>query len=92
MTDTFDNVFEALEPNTAAAANLAARADLMLAVRERVRGWAVTQDEAARRLGLTRPRLSDLLRGKIDRFSLDALMNIASSAGLRPTIRLEDAA
>jgi predicted XRE-type DNA-binding protein len=69
-----------------------ARAELMLSIRERVKGWGVAQEEAAKRLGLTRPRLNDLLRGKIDRFSLDALVNIATSAGYTLHIVLEDAA
>ncbi len=48
------------------AANMTARADLLLAIRERVGNWNLSQEQAAARLGLTRPRLSDLLRGKLD--------------------------
>ncbi|WP_280139602.1 helix-turn-helix domain-containing protein [Paramesorhizobium deserti] len=50
------------------------------------------QEEAAKRLGLTRPRTNDLLRGKIAKFSLDALVNIATSAHLDIEIRVKDAA
>jgi predicted XRE-type DNA-binding protein len=50
------------------------------------------QEEAAKRLHLTRPRLSDLLRGKIDKFSLDALVNIATAAGYALHIELREAA
>ncbi|EQD80597.1 XRE family transcriptional regulator, partial [mine drainage metagenome] len=53
------------------------------------RGW--TQKEAAARCHLTQPRINDLLRGRISRFSLDALVNIASSLGLRIHVELEAA-
>ena len=66
------------------------RADLLIAIRERVRGWNLSQEQAATRLGLTRPRLNDLLRGKLDKFSLDALVNIASAAGLKLHIQIEN--
>jgi predicted XRE-type DNA-binding protein len=73
---------------------MTARADLLLAIRERVRAWqamgGLTQEEAAARLGLTRPRLNDLMRGKLEKFSLDALVNIAAAAGFRLRIELED--
>jgi predicted XRE-type DNA-binding protein len=78
----FDSVWDALENSPAEAANMKARADLMIAVRDVVEGWNVTQAEAAKRLGLTQPRMNDLLRGRIDKFSLDALMILATAAGL----------
>jgi predicted XRE-type DNA-binding protein len=62
-----------------------------IGIRERVKAWAVPQEEAAKRLGLTRPRLNDLLRGKIDKFSLDALVNIATAAGYALHITLDAA-
>ena len=51
-------------------------------IEQQVRDWNVTQAEAARRLGVRQPRLNDLLRGKIDLFSLDTLVNLAVKAGL----------
>ncbi len=89
-TETFDSVFDTLAVNTAEAANMTARADLLLAIRERVRTWDLPQETAAARLGLTRPRLNDLLRGKLDKFSLDALVNIAGAAGFKLHIQLEN--
>jgi predicted XRE-type DNA-binding protein len=91
-TETFDTVFEALCDTAAEAANMKARAELMLAIRDRISAWGIAQEEAAHRLGLTRPRLNDLLRGKIDKFSLDALVNIATAAGYALHIGLEDVA
>ncbi len=90
--ETFDSVFEALTDTPIEAANMTARADLLLAIRERIRAWNLPQDKAAARLGLTRPRLNDLMRGKIDKFSLDALVNIASGTGLALRIQLVEAA
>jgi predicted XRE-type DNA-binding protein len=56
---------------------------LPVAIRERVKAWNLTQEDAAARLDLTRPRLNDLMRGKLDKFSLDALVNIATAAGFK---------
>lgn len=83
----FASVWDALEDTSAEAANMRARSALMIALRGRVEGWKISQTQAARRLGLTQPRLNDLMRGRIDKFSLDALMNLVRPAGL--TVRLE---
>jgi predicted XRE-type DNA-binding protein len=52
-------------------------------------GW--TQAEAAKRCGVTQPRINDLLRGRVSRFSLDALVNIAAALGYRVRVDLEAA-
>jgi predicted XRE-type DNA-binding protein len=88
----FDNVWDALEDTPAAAANMTMRSNLLIAIEQRVRSWNVTQAESARRLGLTQPRLNDLLRGKIDKFSLDTLINIAIQAGLAVRMDIAEAA
>lgn len=90
--ETFSNVWDALCDTPAEAANMTARSDLMRAITARVKGWKLPQDEAAARLGITRPRLSDLLRGKIDKFSLDALVNLTAAAGLHIEMRIAEAA
>ena len=56
----------------------------------KVNGW--TQAEAAKRCGVTQPRVNDLLRGRIARFSIDALVNIASALGSKVRVTLENAA
>ena len=63
----FKNVWEALEDTPAAVANMTARSELMIAIEQTVKRWKITQAAAARRLGLTQPRLNDLLRGHIDK-------------------------
>jgi predicted XRE-type DNA-binding protein len=83
----FDNVWDAIEPTVAAAASMKARARMMMAIREAVEARGGTQAAAAKRLGLTQPRMNDLLRGRIGKFSLDALLDIATRAGL--TVRVD---
>ena len=78
----FDNVWFALEANEADAINMTMRSELMTSIEKMVESWKVPQGEAAKRLGLTRPRLNDLLRGKISKLSLDALATLATRAGL----------
>lgn len=83
----FASVWDAIEPSSAEAAHMKARADLMLAIRETVDVWGLTQAGSAKRLGLTQPRMNDLLRGRISKFSLDALVELATKAGL--SVRVE---
>jgi predicted XRE-type DNA-binding protein len=68
------------------------RSELLIAIEQRVRSWNVTQAEAAHRLGITQPRLNDLLKGKITNFSLDTLINLATQAGLSVKIDIGYAA
>ena len=86
---TYDSVWDALGDNAAQAANMKARAELMRTLQVLVRQTGWTQVEAARRCGITQPRMNDLLRGRISRFSLDALVNIAAASGRQVRIVLE---
>ncbi|MDP1840265.1 MAG: XRE family transcriptional regulator [Reyranella sp.] len=88
----FANVWDALEDDPAVAANMTMRSDLLIALQQRIAGWKITQGEAARRLHLTQPRLNDLLQGRIGKFSLDALVNIAGRAGIQVRLRIDKAA
>ena len=85
-------MFDAIADTPAEAANMKARAELLSALRSRVNGWGLPQEAAAKRLGITRPRLNDMLRGKLAKFSLDALVNLAAAAGLVLEIKVADAA
>jgi len=89
---TFINVWDALEDNPEAAAAMTIRSEVIMAIGERVRSWSTTQARAARRLGITQPRLNDLLQGKINKFSLDALLNLATRAGLKVSVEIRSAA
>lgn len=89
---TFDDVFDAITDSPAEAANMKARADLLSAIKQRVSSWQLAQGAAAARLGITRPRLNDLLQGKLDKFSLDALVNLAAASGMVLEMKFTDAA
>ena len=85
-------VFDAISNAPAEAANMKAYADLLAALIRRVKSWEVPQGAAAKRLAITRPRLNDLMQGKLGKFSLDALVNLAAAAGLTLEIRIMEAA
>jgi predicted XRE-type DNA-binding protein len=88
----FANVWDAIAETPEEAANLTLRSELMDEIEEIVKknGW--TQKEAAKRCGVTQPRINDLLRGRISRFSIDALVNIAAALGRKVRVSLNDAA
>lgn len=90
--EIYQSVWDALADTEQEAANLKARAALLYEIRKVVKSWDMSQEGASKRLGLTRPRTNDLLRGKLAKFSLDALVNIAASAHLDIEIRVKEAA
>jgi predicted XRE-type DNA-binding protein len=79
----FDNVWDALEDTPADAAIMTMRSQLMFTIEETVKNWKVTKGTAAKRLGLAQPRVTALLRRRINEFSLEELLNIAAKAGLK---------
>jgi predicted ABC-type ATPase/predicted XRE-type DNA-binding protein len=81
-----ESVWDALERLGGTAESMKARARLMTEVQKAVRSWEVSQSAAARRLDTSQPRLNDLLRGKIERFSLDALFDLATHAGVKVSV------
>ena len=89
--ETYASVWDAIADTPEEVANLRARADLMrqIAAIIETNGWK--QTEAAARCGVTQPRINDLLRGRVARFSLDALVNIATALGRRVHVELEAA-
>lgn len=89
---SFVNVWDALEDTAAEAAQMSMKSSLMIAIEQKVRSWEGTQAQAAARLGVTQPRLNDLLRGRIGNFSLDALIGLAGQAGLVVRLDIADAA
>lgn len=88
----FANVWDAIEPTPEMAETMKLRSALMTALDEHIarQGWS--QAEAAKHLGVTQPRISDLARGKINQFTLDMLVKLASRAGLHVTLAVGRAA
>ena len=89
--EAFASVWDALADTQEEAANLRLRSALMRQIAEIVESCGWTQAEAAERCGMTQPRINDLLRGRISRFSLDALVNIAAALGRKIIVKVEDA-
>ncbi len=89
--ESYISVWDAISDTPEEAANLRVRSELMGKITAFVEqnGW--TQLEAAKRCGITQPRINDLLRGRISRFSLDALVNIAAALGQRVHVVFEAA-
>ena len=87
-----DNIFRDLGFDEAEAENLKLRSTLMIRVTKIARESNMTQAEAALVFGVTQPRLNQLLKGKIQLFSLDALVNMLASAGMRVTMSVKKAA
>lgn len=87
----FANVWDAHEDTPEAAENMRLRSALMMALKKHITRVEMSQVEAAKLFGITQPRTSDLMRGKINLFSLDALVNMAA-AGLHVEVRLRKAA
>ncbi len=85
-TERFHTVWDAITDTPAEAENLKLRSQLMLALEQYIVREKITQEEASKRLGVSRPRISDLVRGHIDKFTIDKLVNMAARVGL--TVRL----
>jgi predicted XRE-type DNA-binding protein len=90
--DSFASVWDAIEDTPAEAENMKLRSALMMALEDHIRAQGWTQAEAARRLNVTQPRISDLLRGKIHLFGLDTLVNMVVAAGLHVEMHVAKAA
>jgi predicted XRE-type DNA-binding protein len=90
MTDKqrFSSVWDAIENTLQQAASMRVRSDLMLNLSEVIRDKGMTQGDAAALFGVTQPRMSDLMRGKINLFSLDTLIDMAATAGMSPTVKV----
>ena len=90
--ERFDSVWDAIEDTAAEAENMRLRSALMMALRQYIDSEGLTQAQAAKLFGVTQPRVSDLMRGKISLFSIDTLVNIAATAGLHVEIVVAKAA
>jgi predicted XRE-type DNA-binding protein len=88
----FANIWDAIEDTPAQAENMKLRSALMIALKDRIAREGLSQSQAAKLFGVTQPRISDLLRGKIELFGLDTLVNMAVAAGLRVEVHVTEAA
>ena len=84
----FSSVWDAIEDTPQNAASMRARSSLMMSLTEVIRQQGMTQSQAAVLFGVTQPRISDLMRGKVNLFSLDTLIDMAATAGMEPTVKV----
>jgi len=88
----FASVWDAIEDTPEEAENMKVRSQLMAQLKSYITKSGLNQGDAAKVFGITQPRVSDLMRGKINLFGIDALVNMAAKAGLRVELQLRDAA
>lgn len=88
----FSSVWDAIEDTPAEAENMKLRSSLMIALTAHIENRKLSQTAAAELFGVTQPRVSDLTRGKIDRFSLDTLVNMAVAAGMQVALQVDNRA
>ena len=88
----FASVWDAIEDTPEEAENMRLRSILMMALKNHLTGTGMSQAQAAKLLGVTQPRVSDIMRGKIKLFGLDALVNMATAAGLQIELRVLESA
>jgi predicted XRE-type DNA-binding protein len=88
----FASVWDAIEDTPEEAENMKLRSQLMIALKKQIAKAEMSQAAAAELFGVTQPRVSDLMRGKINLFGLDALVNMAVAAGLHIELRVRQAA
>ncbi len=89
--DRFASVWDAIEDTPEEAENMKLRSALMMALKAHLARAGLSQAQAAKLFGVTQPRVSDLMRGKINLFGLDSLVNMATAAGLRIEMRVLEA-
>lgn len=92
MTKRYATVWDAIESNPVEAENMKLRAMLMMALKDHIESEGLTQAAAAKRFGVTQPRISDLMRGKIEVFAIDTLVNMLAAAGLHVEMKVGRAA
>jgi len=90
--EQFASVWDAIEDTPAEAENMKLRSALMMALEQHIKAQGWTEAETARLLGVTQPRVSDLMRGKISLFGIDTLVNMLTAAGLRTEMQIAKAA
>ena len=84
----YENVFDAIANSPEEALNMKLRASMIREIQKKVRSAGWTQAELADQLGLSQPRVSDLLNGKLSKFSLDALVNMLAALGSDITLKV----
>ena len=92
MTEVaFNSVWEAIEDDPVVAENMKLRSTLMMAITEHIKSKGLNQTDAAKLFAVTQPRVSDLMRGKIELFSVDSLIAMLGTLGIGVDLKLKTA-
>lgn len=89
---TFNSIWDAIEDTPEQAENMKIRAELMRSIEARIKAEGWNQHQAAERFRVTQPRVSDLMRGKIEKFTIDTLVNMVVAAGLHVNVDVAEMA
>jgi predicted XRE-type DNA-binding protein len=90
--EQFSSVWDAIEDTPEEAENMKIRSALMMALKKHISLKGLSQKQASELFKVTQPRVSDLMRGKIDLFGIDTLVNMVAAAGMHVEMRISDAA
>lgn len=92
MTETYKDIWDALESDPAERESLKIKSRLMMDIEKYIKKHGITQKEAAKKMGVSQPRISDLVRGKVNRFTIDMLVNMLARLGVHVELTMRDAA
>jgi predicted XRE-type DNA-binding protein len=92
MNERFASVWDAIEDDPAQRENMKVRSAMMTVLTDFIVAEGMTQAQAAEKFGVSQPRISDLMRGKINLFAIDTLVNMIGAAGLRVEMQIGKAA
>jgi predicted XRE-type DNA-binding protein len=91
MNETFKNVWDALEDDPAERESLKIKSRMVIDIEQRIKSLGLTQAQAAKLMGVSQPRVSDVVNGKIDRFTIDMLITMLVRLGLHVEVSLKAA-
>jgi len=91
MSETFKNVWDALEDDPAERESLKIKSRMVIDIEQRIKSLGLTQAQAAKLMGVSQPRVSDVVNGKIDRFTIDMLITMLVRLGLHVEVSLKAA-
>lgn len=92
MAETFASVWDAIVDDPSEVESIKIKSKIMMTIEQHIKEQGMTQQQAAEKMGVKQPRVSDLVRGKMDRFTIDMLVNMLSTLGLTVEINFKKAA
>ncbi|MCK9294493.1 MAG: XRE family transcriptional regulator [Desulfobulbaceae bacterium] len=91
MSETFKNIWDALEEDPAERETMKIKSKMMMDIAQHIKSMGITQAQAAKLMGVSQPRVSELVNGKIDRFTIDMLVAMLARLGLQVEVTMKAA-